>query len=135
MVILCIDDDMDDLELLTEAIITIDPSYTCISALNGRLALDMLKDLQPDFVFLDINMPILNGKATLKEIRKDNRLARTPVCILSTSILSKEREMYIKMGANHCLVKPNTFEELCTSIKTILIPSRILLKKKVMQKN
>jgi CheY-like chemotaxis protein len=125
MVLLCIDDDLEDQELFQEAIKTIDPDYTCISAYNGEDGLKMLSKVHPDMIFIDINMPIMDGSETLKALRQDSRLRRIPVCILSTSITIDEQATFKKMGVR-CLKKPNRFKELCAQLKLILsVPSAI----------
>lgn len=120
MNLLCIDDDLEDLELFTEAIKTIAPGYTCVKATNGDEGLALATSLQPSFVFLDINMPLMDGTAVLRQIRLDKSLDSVKVCMLSTSITQSESEAYRKMGANYCLQKPNSFKELTASLKVLL---------------
>lgn len=120
MHLLCIDDDLEDLELFTEAVKTIGPNYTCVKATNGSEGLVLAASLQPSFVFLDINMPMMDGPAVLRRIRLNKSLDSVKVCMLSTSMTTSESEAYRKMGANYCLQKPNSFEELAASLKALL---------------
>ena len=63
-----VDDDVDDQELFMEAVNEVDKTITCISASNCEEALDSLKSgkvVLPDIIFLDLNMPRLNGKQFL----------------------------------------------------------------------
>src|SRR5687767_5219452 len=117
MVILYVDDDPEDIEIFIEAVKEIDGSITCMVAQNGRDAMDILRaDLVPDFVFLDINMPVINGKLILKEIRKDKKLEKLPVVMYSTTLNLIEIEEYQKMGANHFMKKHNHFQDLCDAL-------------------
>lgn len=124
MVLLCIDDDLEDFELLREAVQTINFTYTCVPATNSEEGLAMLKKIKPAMVFLDINMPRKDGKEILKIIRQDRSLDEIPICIFSTSITPNEATLYIEMGANHCLQKPDSFNELCSALK-LLFQNRI----------
>jgi len=73
---LFIDDDADDQEFFCDAALSIDPHITCKFASNGVEAIEQLLDesFLPDFIFIDMNMPKMNGKETLEEIRKMDRL-------------------------------------------------------------
>jgi CheY-like chemotaxis protein len=121
MVVLYVDDDVEDIEIFVEAVKECDSSIKCLIAQNGMKAMDILhSDLMPDFIFLDINMPVINGKSILAEIRKDQKLNSIPVIMYSTTMNQSEIEEYKRMGANHFLVKPNNFQELCDAISEVL---------------
>ena len=121
MVILYVDDDAEDIEIFVEAVKETDSTIECIMAKNGKQAMEILRgDLVPDFIFLDINMPVIPGKAILAEIRKEEKFRNIPVVMYSTNIASHEIEAYKKMGANHFLIKPNRFQDLCDNVSSIL---------------
>jgi CheY-like chemotaxis protein len=119
MTLLCIDDDADDIEIFCEAMKQVDPSCSCIAANNGEEALDMLRTLTPDMIFLDVNMPVMNGRQTLQHIRANDRLSQVPVCMLSTYINDDEAEVYRQMGALECLIKPGTFSMFCQMLQNL----------------
>jgi CheY-like chemotaxis protein len=120
MILLCIDDDPEDIELFQDAVRTIDKRHVCVAAGNGCEALKLLSLLMPDYIFLDINMPVMDGKETLTNIRLNERFRAVPVCILSTSVDQREAETYKMLGADKCLVKPNSFGDLIVMLRTIL---------------
>jgi len=120
MTILYIDDDNEDQEFFFEAIGLINPLYKCISASSGREGLKILQTLTPDHIFLDLNMPEMNGKEVLLLIRADKKLACVPVVIFSTSIHTEDIGILKQNGANECMVKPVSFSILCTMLKTYL---------------
>lgn len=121
MIFLCIDDDPEDLQLLSEAIRTIDSKSVCHFATDGQQGLEMLtRSVHPDFIFLDINMPLMNGKQTLEAIRSCRAFNEIPVCVLSTSMTSTEKDLFNKIGANFCIKKASRFEEFCTELKFVL---------------
>lgn len=121
MVILYVDDDPEDIEIFEEAVKETDSSAKCLIAKNGKQAMEILQaNLIPDFIFLDINMPVINGKSVLLEIRKDKKFKNIPVVMYSTTMNSKEIEEYKNMGADHFLTKHNTFHDLCDQLSGIL---------------
>lgn len=120
MVLLCVDDDPEDIELFIDAVKMIDRTYTCLVAINGSEALMKLAHTIPDYIFLDINMPVMDGKETLQKIRSDDRLRSVPVFILSTSNDWKEAEVCRKLGATKWIVKPSSFGDLVVRLRTVL---------------
>jgi CheY-like chemotaxis protein len=86
--VLIIDDDEDDVDLFKEALSEINRGIICISKSNGKVGLEYLKNSGkslPQFIFLDLNMPFIDGKQFLKEVGKIERLAAIPVIIYTTS--------------------------------------------------
>ena len=123
MRILIADDDSEDLEIFHDAIAEIDGAIECISVRNGDEAIQLLSTTQvdlPDFIFLDVNMPRMNGKECLVEIKKIEALRSTPVVMYSSSSDQDERDAYLKMGAHEYLVKGWDFKELMRSLSSII---------------
>ena len=110
-VILLADDDMDDRELFTEAITQINKNIAIHHAENGSQALNKLKELptKPDMIFLDINMPVMNGWECLKTIKEDQTYQHIPVVIYSSSSNHREKQIATDMGASLFFTKPNDF--------------------------
>jgi CheY-like chemotaxis protein len=122
MTILYADDDVDDCELVVEALEKIDPGINCVMANDGLQALQMLNEEQnlPDYIFLDVNMPVMNGKNCLIELKKDDRLKEIPVVIYSTTQDREEIQELYAIGACEFLKKPNSFNDLCLSLKEVI---------------
>jgi len=117
------DDDPDDQELFIEALQEIDALCKCVTAFDGQEALNKLLNYSaylPDFIFLDLNMPKMNGKECLSEIKKNNFLKDIPVIIYSTSSDKKDMHEAMELGAVFFLEKPNRFEELSRALKHII---------------
>lgn len=114
MTILYIDDDADDREFLAEALASIDPRITCLTARDGRDALSLLAKLEdlPDFILLDINMPVMDGKECLKRLKTDQRLQVIPIFIYTTTSDAHEISVCYKLGALGVIRKPHTFRLL-----------------------
>jgi CheY-like chemotaxis protein len=121
MTILNVDDDNEDIEIFCEAVRDIDPSILCLVAKSAEEALQILHseiDL-PSYIFLDINMPKIDGNTCLREIKKDSRLRKIPVIMYSTFSRRSDIEVYKKLDADF-LVKQNSYRELVTELKKVL---------------
>jgi|ERR1043165_4270470 CheY-like chemotaxis protein len=117
------DDDQDDVELFLEAVNEVDEAIQCYTAMDGEEALQKLREALPtipDLIFLDLNMPRINGKQCLLEIKKTDQLRNVPVIIYSTSSIKNEVEEVRKLGAAHFLTKPSSFGELCKELTNII---------------
>jgi DNA-binding NtrC family response regulator len=115
MSFLLVDDDADDRMLFIEAVREIDETIECKIASNGEQALKLLKNIEyclPDFIFLDIRMPRIDGKKCLFEIKKDERLKNIPVVIYTTSKAVEESKELSAMGAFHFISKPRNADEI-----------------------
>jgi CheY-like chemotaxis protein len=122
-IILIIDDDQDDRSLFSDAVAEVDDSITCIHASDGIEGVEKLKcgnPLLPDFIFLDLNMPRLNGVKCLEEIKKDPRLLKVPVIIYSTSRRTQDMHETKELGAAYFLTKPVLFKDICSAISSVL---------------
>jgi CheY-like chemotaxis protein len=121
MVILIVDDDAEDLELFVQAVAEVDHTINCVEAYNGLEALKILKrnEWLPDYIFLDINMPLMNGKKCLEEIKADHIYKTIPVIIYSTTSDERQIEECRRLGADF-LTKPDNFDTLINALKKIL---------------
>jgi DNA-binding response OmpR family regulator len=125
MIILAAEDDPEDFEFFQEALLKINPSIVVFRADTGVQVLEILKNgvFTPDYIFLDINMPRMDGHACFKELRKNERYQRIPVIVYSTSKNVKEISHFQSQGATF-LVKPDNFDQLVKSLEIILGYSR-----------
>jgi len=121
MIVLYAEDDIDDFNTFCEVLDEVDSSVKCINARNGLEALQTLEELTvlPDYIFLDINMPALDGKACLKHIKKDERFKMIPVIIYTTSTNPKDRALCEQLGAQDYLPKPNSHKEAFATLSRI----------------
>lgn len=122
--ILIVDDDVEDQELLKEAIKEVDESVKCLSAKNGEEALEMLHTFLhklPQLIFLDLNMPRMNGKVLLSKLKQLEVLKEIPIIIYTTSKSKTDIEDAQKLGALQFITKPNSFEEIVQVATNVLI--------------
>jgi CheY-like chemotaxis protein len=124
MSILYIDDDEEDREIFREAVASIDPSIICNIVSDGRQGLNILEELVvlPDYIFADVNMPVMNGKQFLTELKKKTTLRSIPVVMYSTTSQPSEIEEFSRLGAKEFLVKPSSFKKVCETISGIIKP-------------
>lgn len=121
--ILIVDDDEDDRSIFREVLQEIDSSIKCMSASNGEEAMHLLQNGQgphPDIIFLDINMPRMDGKECLIEIKKANQLKHIPVVIYTTASRKEVADEMKRKGAVDFLTKPAEFDKISIGIKEIL---------------
>jgi CheY-like chemotaxis protein len=112
---LLVDDDEDDRDLFGMALQDVDESIEYIYAVNCVEALKMLKAGNakiPDFIFLDLNMPFMNGKECLEELKKVAHLKDIPVIIYTTSSYAQDLEDTRQKGAAHFLSKTSNLDDL-----------------------
>jgi CheY-like chemotaxis protein len=121
--LLLIEDDTDDQEFFLEIIYAIDTTIHCTIAHNGKKALQHLLSVTttPELIFLDLNMPVMNGYEFLRCLTKDKKyeaFAHIPVVVLTTSTV--EAEKCKEAGAAFYLIKPPSFEQLYIMLSTVL---------------
>ncbi|TDO71154.1 response regulator receiver domain-containing protein [Flavobacterium chryseum] len=120
--ILLIDDDEDDREFFKIALDATQIPMTCLTAERGTIAIDLLNgaDQSPDFIFLDLNMPLMSGKECLFYLRSVPAHSEIPVVIFTTSSYSEDIEECKKLGATNFLTKTPDLDHLSTMILKIL---------------
>lgn len=121
MLILAVDDDADDLEIFRDAVLKIDRSIDVMFAHNGEEALNFLFNKAitlPDFVFLDINMPRVDGRKCLIAIRNNRSTQHLPVIMYSTTPSEIDKKLFASLNARF-LTKATTYEQLTSTLKTL----------------
>jgi CheY-like chemotaxis protein len=122
--VLLIDDDHDDHEFFLEAMREIDSTIKCHSLFDSEEAIKFLKDEKqavPDLIVLDTNMPKLNGRQILTELKRDPRLRDIPVVMYSTFFSDRDSDEFSRLGAANYLQKPSKlgdFRKLLSEILT-----------------
>ena len=121
--VLIVDDDEDDRSIFCDIIHEIFPKAKCITAQNGIDALEKLKSENnnpPDLIFLDINMPRMNGKECLAVLKRTPCTQQIPVVIYTTSKLEKDEVETRQLGAVDFLSKPAKSNDLKCKIGEII---------------
>jgi PAS domain S-box-containing protein len=93
---------------------------TCVG--DGQKAIEILKKDSFDCVFMDIQMPIMDGIEATKLIRNSKDLVRSsaiPIIALTAHAMPEDKEKFLKVGMNDYLSKPVTFDQLTSALKRI----------------
>jgi CheY-like chemotaxis protein len=120
--ILLIDDDEDDQFIFTNALMEITSAYKCSIANNGLDALSRLNSDSslPDLIFLDLNMPVMNGIELFLILKADHRFSDIPAVIYTTSDNPDEKMQMKELGVRAFLTKTANFKKLKTELARIL---------------
>lgn len=121
---LLIDNDEEDQEIFFSALQEVNPDVACSFANNAVEALEMLTqntDQQPSIIFVDMNMPLMNGLECLQELKKIDRLQKTPVYLYSTFASPENITKAVALGTENYFVKPTSFSQLTALLKNLLM--------------
>jgi len=112
--IMIIDDDSDDRFFFRDALSKMHGSVEYMEASGGKEALLLLSTATqlPNFIFLDINMPRMDGRDCLKHLKKDEKLKNIPVIVYSTYFSEESVNEFQKLGALSYLNKPTDIKKL-----------------------
>jgi CheY-like chemotaxis protein len=120
--LLLIEDDPDDQLFFSFAIKSVAPDYDFHIADNGLKGIEMLlkMDPLPNLIFLDINMPIIDGFTCLSKIKEIDETSNIPIFIFSTSNHPKDILQAKNFGASGYFRKPNDMANLIEKLKNII---------------
>lgn len=121
-IILYVEDDHDDVDIFSELLHTVDPSIRYLHAKNGEVALELLRELviQPKFIFFDVNMPIMDGREFLRQVRADPGLRNIAMIAYTTSRSESDKIAFQNLGVTEYLVKPMNYLDAVEDIRRIL---------------
>lgn len=91
--------------------------YTIFEARNGEEALKSFRAEPPDIVLLDMNMPVMDGVATCRELRKSSAV---PIIMLTVRSSEHDKVLALDAGADDYVVKPFSMQELLARIRAAL---------------
>lgn len=121
--ILICDDDEDDLYLVKSVFNDTKFGNQTVYLKNGVELLDYLQNYKGEtsigLILLDLNMPKMDGRETLKVIKNTAEFRHIPVVILTTSNAPQDIEQCYELGANCFITKPSSYEGLNDAIKTL----------------
>ncbi len=121
--ILYADDDLDDKIWVSEATQLLNYHLDIDFVENGRQVFEYLENQieeMPALIVLDLNMPELDGRQTLKKLKLSNKYKNIPVVIVTTSSNKIDVEICNRLGASLYLVKPDTHAEWQLIIKQLV---------------
>jgi CheY-like chemotaxis protein len=121
MMVLLVDDDSDDREFFRIALEEIDSSIHLLTAASGKEALRIIHQLTvlPYLIFLDLNMPHMDGREFLKQVKANHLTKKIPVVIVTTSNHPRDIDETRNLGASDFITKPSTVNELIEALSFI----------------
>ena len=126
--VILIDDDQDDLDILKEALSSIDPSLRYISFIYPLEAIRVITNeliMIPDYIITDINMPGMTGDQLVKEFRQHEEFNKTVIAVFSTAMSEDLANRLKSLGANFTLKKPNSIDAFKPLLEPIFEQERI----------
>jgi signal transduction histidine kinase/CheY-like chemotaxis protein len=92
-----------------------------IEAENGREAIDLLQEHDPEIIFMDVNMPEIDGYLATQKIRRlPQPYSDVPIIALTADAMKEDKELCLKAGMNHFISKPFRLEEIQFIMNTYL---------------
>jgi CheY-like chemotaxis protein len=104
---LLVDDEEDFRELMNFWLKS--KGYTVVSACEGKTAVELTKSENPDVIFMDLNMPIMNGTEAVKNIREFNK--DVPIIIISAYVDDRKAKEAMQYGISGIFYKGKDFQE------------------------
>jgi len=89
-------------------------------ATDGEIGVNMARELRPDIILMDLNLPVLDGWSAIELLRSDTDTHATPIIAVSSHVLPEEREKALQVGSSDYETKPIDFERLLAKIHNCL---------------
>jgi len=112
------DDNPDNRAVLTHLLKSI--GVHVIEAKNGVMALDKAREHLPDIIFMDIRMPIMDGRQAIHEIISEFGRNRFKIVIITASAMQHDQEQFLALGSHAVVLKPFRVEEVFESLENLL---------------
>ena len=120
--ILLVEDDQVDVMTVKRALKEIHVANPVVNLENGEEALKYLRDpesAKPCIILLDLNMPVMNGVEFLQEAKRDDKLKRIPVVVLTTSEEQQDKVNSFNLGVAGYMAKPVDYRQFVEVMRSI----------------
>lgn len=118
VLVLAVEDGADNLELIVQVLEII--GFPLITATDGRTAIAMAQQHQPDLILLDMLLADISGVEVAQRLKQDSRTAQIPIVAVTAMVAEKEKERFLSAGCIDFVAKPYDIEFLETVIKRYL---------------
>jgi CheY-like chemotaxis protein/HPt (histidine-containing phosphotransfer) domain-containing protein len=116
-------DDEPDIREVVELSLGLDPGFVLQSCGSGKEALAVAAEWQPDFILLDVMMPVMDGPATLVQLQENARTASIPVIFMTARAQAREVDRFRSLGAVGVIPKPFDPMTLAASVRSYVQPA------------
>jgi CheY-like chemotaxis protein/HPt (histidine-containing phosphotransfer) domain-containing protein len=117
-------DDEPDIREVVELSLSLDSVFATRSCSSGTEALAIAADWQPDLILLDVMMPVMDGPATLIQLRESARTASIPVIFMTARAQAREVDRFRTLGAVGVIPKPFDSMTLAASVRSYVQPAQ-----------
>ncbi|HVW11800.1 MAG TPA: ATP-binding protein [Bryobacteraceae bacterium] len=117
--LLYIEDNLSN-NLLMQRILQSRPEVQLISAMQGRIGLELASQHAPDLIFLDLHLPDMTGDEVLRALRQRSGTAETPIVMISADATPSQVDRLYAAGANEYFTKPLDIRRLLTYVDEVL---------------
>jgi CheY-like chemotaxis protein len=108
--VLAVDDNEDNLQLLTQLLVLVECSF--ITAADGKTALLMAHNYQPDLILLDMMLPDLSGIEVACSLKQDAQTMEIPIVAVTAMARVEDKERFVLAGCNDYITKPYVIDDL-----------------------
>ncbi|QPC82547.1 response regulator [Phototrophicus methaneseepsis] len=108
--VIYIEDNAFNMRLVRRIVSTTD--YSLLEAFNGKSGIDLVTEFLPQLVFIDINLPDIDGVEVMQAIKANPRTAQIPCVALTANAIHGDKERYMDAGFDEYLAKPVMRREL-----------------------
>jgi two-component system, cell cycle response regulator DivK len=116
--ILYVEDNFQNFRLVMRMVSLDHPDYEIIHAEDGESGLRLAWETQPDLIFMDINLPDIDGTEVTRQIKASDELSHIPVIAITANAMVGDRERYLAAGCDDYLRKPLSRDELRATMAT-----------------
>lgn len=95
--------------------------YRVVVARNGAEAVDRAREMLPDMILMDIQMPVMDGMEATRRIRQERETAHIPIIALTALAMRGDHERCLEAGVDEYMSKPVRLRELASTIKSRLL--------------
>jgi PAS domain S-box-containing protein len=121
--VLYVEDNPSNLRLV-ERVLASRPQVHLLTAVQGRVGIQLAEETRPDLVLLDVNLPDIPGDEVYRLLRSDPTLADVPVVVVSADAMGAQVRRFLDLGVREYLTKPIDVKRLLRIIDECLWPDR-----------
>ncbi len=116
---------VDDTEAIVDLVVNYleAHNYRVRTAVNGQSAIALARELKPDLILMDVQMPDIDGLEAVRWIRAESGLEQVPILALTALDMPGDRERFLASGMNDYITKPIRLSSLMQVIETHVIQS------------
>jgi len=118
--IVIVEDDPDTAEMFAEMIRLM--GHSVFQVYRGAQAIGLIAEVKPSAVILDWKMSDISGLEVMQHIRRDAKLAKIPIIMVSAKNLPSDIELALNSGASIYLTKPVGYKDFENAIQKVLAP-------------